>query len=72
VQTTPLDARLDSVIELPEQNVWTLVMPFTMLLFCIGALLKSPWLIAASGTATLLAMARWMWPGHVHPLETET
>jgi cytochrome c oxidase subunit 1/cytochrome c oxidase subunit I+III len=71
-RTTTLDARLEAVIVLPEQNVWAVLMAVAMLVLSVGLLVQWTWLIALAGAATLFAMARWMWPMHLHPLETET
>ncbi|MGH7523698.1 MAG: cytochrome c oxidase subunit I [Gemmatimonadales bacterium] len=70
-RTTPLDAHLEALVELPKQNVWALVASLTLLALSAGLLVRNVWVIVFGAVLTLLAMARWMWPVHAHPLETE-
>jgi heme/copper-type cytochrome/quinol oxidase subunit 1 len=70
-RTSPLDAELEGVIELPSPNVWTLVISLAMLGFFTGVLVRMAWLMAIGGAVTLLSLARWMWPTHAHVLGTE-
>ena len=70
-RTSPLDAELEAVIELPAQNVWTLVISLALLGFFTGVLMRVAWLMMAGGVVTLISLARWMWPKHDHVLETE-
>ena len=70
-RTSPLDAELEAVIELPAQNVWTLVISLALLGFFTGVLMRVGWLMIASGVLTLVSMACWMWPTHHTVLTTE-
>jgi cytochrome c oxidase subunit 1/cytochrome c oxidase subunit I+III len=70
-RTSPLDAELEAVIELPAQNLWTLCISIALLGFFTGVLLREVWLMTGSGAVTLVSLARWMWPTHGHVLETE-
>ncbi|MGH7584012.1 MAG: cytochrome ubiquinol oxidase subunit I, partial [Gemmatimonadales bacterium] len=70
-RTTVLDAEWEAVAELPEQNVWAVILPVAMLVFCAGALVRNGWLMAAAGVVVVGSMLRWMWPAHRYVLETE-
>jgi cytochrome c oxidase subunit 1/cytochrome c oxidase subunit I+III len=70
-RTSPLDAELEAVIELPAQNVWTLVISLALLVFFTGALVHMGWLMVGGGVLTLISMARWMWPARHIALGTE-
>jgi cytochrome c oxidase subunit 1/cytochrome c oxidase subunit I+III len=70
-RTSPLDAELEAVIELPAQNVWTLVISLALLVFFSGVLVRIWWLMIIGGVLTLISMARWMWPVHRSVLTTE-
>jgi heme/copper-type cytochrome/quinol oxidase subunit 1 len=70
-RTSPLDAELEAVIELPAQNVWTLVISLALLGFFTGVLMRTAWLMIGSGVLTLASMACWMWPTHHTVLTTE-
>jgi cytochrome c oxidase subunit I len=70
-RTSPLDAELEAVIELPAENVWTLVISLALLAFFTGVLVRMWWLMIAGAILTLASMARWMWPVHARVLPTE-
>ena len=61
-RTTALDAEPERPLELPEENLWTLVICFGLLAVFTGLLLR--WsAVAAGGVAlSLLSVARWLWP----------
>jgi cytochrome c oxidase subunit I+III len=61
-RTSPLDATLEGTIELPEDNVWTLVMSLALLFVFAGLLARWYGVAAVSGVVTLLSIARWLWP----------
>jgi heme/copper-type cytochrome/quinol oxidase subunit 1 len=70
-RTSPLDAELEAVIELPAQSVWTLVISLALLGFFTGVLVRLWWLMIAGGVLTLISMVRWMWPAPSRVLSTE-
>jgi heme/copper-type cytochrome/quinol oxidase subunit 1 len=70
-RTSALDAQLEAVIELPEDNGWTVLIAVTLLVAFVGLLVRLDWLTALGGVATLLCLARWLWPVHDKMLETE-
>jgi cytochrome c oxidase subunit 1/cytochrome c oxidase subunit I+III len=70
-RTSTLDARLETAIEMPEDNAWTLVISLAMLAAFAGLLVRSyPWAIGGT-IVSLLSAARWMWPTTTKVLETE-
>jgi cytochrome c oxidase subunit 1/cytochrome c oxidase subunit I+III len=71
-RTSALDAHLEEVIEMPEDNSWTLIISLAMLAGFVGLLVRLDWLAVAGGVVTLLCLARWLWPTHRKVLETET
>ena len=71
-RTSPLDAELERVIEMPEDNLWTLVIPVALLLATTGVLVRWYSLAIAGLVLTLISMARWAWPSKgMKVLETE-
>ena len=70
-RTSPLDAELEAAIELPDQNVWTLVISVALLGFFTGVLMRVAWLMVVAGVITLISMACWMWPAQHRVLHTE-
>jgi cytochrome c oxidase subunit 1/cytochrome c oxidase subunit I+III len=69
--TSALDAELQKALELPEGNVWTLVLSLGLLGIVTGVLLKWEPLAIISGIVTLISIARWAWPRQRMVLETE-
>ncbi len=61
-RTSALDGELEAAEELPEGNLWTVVIAVTLLLASIGLLLGWTWVTIASALASLFAIGRWMWP----------
>ena len=70
-RTTVLDARWETAVELPAQNVWTLVLSLAMLVACAGVMLHNWWTMSACFAVIVVSMIRWMWPRHGYLLETE-
>ena len=71
-RTSTLDATLEEPLEMPEDNLWSVVLPLAMLAATVGLLLRSlPWAIAGV-VISLISLARWMWPSNTRTLETET
>jgi uncharacterized membrane protein YbaN (DUF454 family) len=66
-----LDARLEDAVELPRDNVWTVIMSLALLLVFSGLLVRWNWLAGISAAITLLSAARWMWPLPTRVMETE-
>ncbi len=71
LRTSVLDADPERPIQLPEQNLWTVVISLTLLMFFTGLLVRWWWLAVAGGGLTLFALARWLWPGPTRIQETE-
>jgi len=70
-RTSTLDATLEEPIEMPEDNLWTVVIALAMLVGFVALLVRSyPWAIAGF-VVTLGSLARWMWPTTTKVLETE-
>jgi cytochrome c oxidase subunit 1/cytochrome c oxidase subunit I+III len=69
-RTSTLDATLEEPVEMPHDNVWAIVMPLTLLLAFAALLLHSYTWSAIGTAASLLCMARWMWPSSEKVLET--
>ena len=70
-RTSPLDAELEAVIEMPEDNIWTLIISIALLLVFAGFLVRWYSMAIVGVALTLLSMARWMWPVHRRVLENE-
>ena len=62
---------IEHTVELPEENVWTVVMSVAMLVGCASLLVRQEWWAVACGIVTLLSLGRWMWPVQSRVLETE-
>jgi cytochrome c oxidase subunit 1/cytochrome c oxidase subunit I+III len=60
--TSPVDASLDEPVELPESNLWSVVIAIGMLVAFAALLCRIDWLAAAGFVVTLFSLARWMWP----------
>ena len=69
-RTSALDATLEQAIELPEDNLWTLVISVTLLVFFSSILVRWYWPAIISAGLTLISLAGWMWPTR-KILETE-
>ena len=61
-RTSALDAEPERPLELPEENLWTLVICFGLLAAFTGLLLRWNVVAAAGAALTLLSLARWLWP----------
>jgi cytochrome c oxidase subunit 1/cytochrome c oxidase subunit I+III len=68
-QTSALDGTLEKLVELPEQNVWTLVISIALLLVFTGLLVRLYWIAIIAFIVVLISMARWAWPTHGTLLE---
>jgi cytochrome c oxidase subunit 1/cytochrome c oxidase subunit I+III len=70
-RTSSLDADLETTIEMPTENLWSVVICLTLLGAAGGVLVR--WSVFASICAalTLWCMARWMWPTTRRVLETD-
>jgi cytochrome c oxidase subunit 1/cytochrome c oxidase subunit I+III len=70
-RTTVLDAELEHSVELPHENLWTVVMAIAMLALTCTMLVR--WDRAAMVCVVIAAFsaARWMWPLQSRALETE-
>ena len=70
-RTSALDAALEAPIEMPDDNLWAVVITLGMLLAVAGVLVRSyPWAIIGA-VVSLFSLARWMWPTTTKVLETE-
>jgi heme/copper-type cytochrome/quinol oxidase subunit 1 len=70
-RTTVLDAELEHTVELPHDNIWTVLMSIVLLAVFAAVLVRWYWTAAIGVAATLLCAARWMWPVQSRVLETE-
>ncbi len=70
-RTSALDATLEEPVVMPTDSVWSILMPFTLLLACAALLVHSYTWAAIGAAATLICMARWMWPSSARVLKTE-
>jgi heme/copper-type cytochrome/quinol oxidase subunit 1 len=70
-RTSVLDASLEEVIEMPEDNIWAVLLSLALLAIPIGLLWR--WFgVAIGGTVVALLMtARWLWPSHRKLMETD-
>ncbi len=70
-RTSVLDADLEKVIEMPEDNVWAVLLSLGLLVVPVGILWR--WYGVAIGgvVASMLMAARWLWPTHGRVMETE-
>jgi cytochrome c oxidase subunit 1/cytochrome c oxidase subunit I+III len=70
-RTSVLDASLEEVIEMPEDNIWAVLLSLALLAIPIGLLWR--WFgVAIGGTVVALLMtARWLWPSHRKVMETD-
>jgi cytochrome c oxidase subunit 1/cytochrome c oxidase subunit I+III len=70
-RTSVLDASLEEVIEMPEDNIWAVLLSLALLAIPIGLLWR--WFgVAIGGTVVALLMtARWLWPSRRKLMETD-
>jgi cytochrome c oxidase subunit 1/cytochrome c oxidase subunit I+III len=61
-RTTALDAEPERPLELPEENLWTLVICLGLLAAFTGLLVHWNAVAVAGGAVTLISLARWLWP----------
>jgi cytochrome c oxidase subunit I len=67
-RTSVLDGELERAIELPHENLFTLVLSVALLLLFGGLLIRAYWLAGLGGVLTLVSLARWLWP-HLTKIE---
>jgi cytochrome c oxidase subunit 1/cytochrome c oxidase subunit I+III len=60
--TTALDGNAEPPVELPGENLWSVVIAFTMLIACVGLLVHSYLVFGTGLGTTLFCAARWLWP----------
>jgi cytochrome c oxidase subunit 1/cytochrome c oxidase subunit I+III len=70
-RTSVLDAQLENVVELPNDNVWTVIMSLALLGTFSGLLVRWNLFAAICGAIAFLSCARWMWPLQSKVMETE-
>jgi cytochrome c oxidase subunit I+III len=70
-RTSVLDASLEQVMEMPEDDIWAVLLALVLLAIPIGILWQ--WYGVAIGgvVVSLLMLARWLWPRHRKVMETE-
>jgi cytochrome c oxidase subunit 1/cytochrome c oxidase subunit I+III len=69
--TTALDADPQPPVLLPAENLWSVVIAFTMLIACVGLLVHSYLWLAIGVATTLGCAARWLWPTTARVAEVE-
>ncbi len=60
--TSPIAARAEEPVELPNENVWAVIIAVGMLVAVVALLTGAYWVSAAGGVLTLFSLARWLWP----------
>ncbi|HEX7020361.1 MAG TPA: cytochrome c oxidase subunit I [Gemmatimonadaceae bacterium] len=70
-RTSTLDAELEALVELPEDNVWAVAVTIVLLFLFWGLLVRSYWVFGVTLTLSLLMAARWMWPMTRKVMETD-
>lgn len=70
-RTSAMDATLEEAIEMPEDNLWTVVLSIALMGFFGALLVRWYWVMGAFGLLSLLSMARWMWPIQHKVMETD-
>jgi cytochrome c oxidase subunit 1/cytochrome c oxidase subunit I+III len=70
-RTSVLDAQLEHVIELPTDNIWTVIMSLALLGTFSGLLVRWNWFAGICAAIAFLSTARWMWPLQSRVMETE-
>jgi hypothetical protein len=69
--TSALDASFQRPVVLPSENLWSVVIAFSLLL-AFSALLVHSYLWAGIGAAlSLWCLARWLWPTTAHVAEVD-
>jgi cytochrome c oxidase subunit 1/cytochrome c oxidase subunit I+III len=69
--TSVLDAQLEHQVELPGDNIWTVVAAIALLGTFSALLVRWHWTAIVCGVIALLSVARWMWPLPARVMETE-
>jgi hypothetical protein len=69
--TTTVDGDPDAPVELPEDNVWSVVITVGMLIAFAALLARIDALAVVGLGITLLCAARWMWPTRAQIAEAE-
>ena len=70
-RTSMLDAELEKVMEMPEDDVWAVLIALALLCIPIGILWRWYGLALGGVIVSLLMAARWLWPTHRKVMETE-
>jgi cytochrome c oxidase subunit I len=70
-RTSVLDGQLEHVIELPNDNIWTVIMSLALLGTFSGLLVRWYWFAGICAAIAFLSTARWMWPLQSRVMETE-
>jgi heme/copper-type cytochrome/quinol oxidase subunit 1 len=70
-RTSMLDADLEKVMEMPEDNIWAVLLSFALLAIPVGILWRWYGVSIGGVVASLFMTARWLWPSHVKVMETE-
>ena len=70
-RTSVLDATLEKVMEMPEDDIWAVLLALALLAIPIGLLWRWFWVAIAGVAISLLMTARWLWPTHRRVMETE-
>jgi heme/copper-type cytochrome/quinol oxidase subunit 1 len=70
-RTSAMDATLEEAIEMPEDNLWAVVISVALLGLFAALLVRWYWVMGAFGILVLFSMARWMWPIQHKVMETD-
>jgi hypothetical protein len=60
--TSAIDATPEEPAELPNVNLWAVIVAVGILVTVVALLSLSYWIAAAGGVLTLFSLARWLWP----------
>ncbi len=64
--TTPLDARPNLILEMPEDSLAPLLLTLGLCALFVGALAHAWWLAALGGLTGFGALLDWLWPRFIH------
>ncbi len=68
--TTLLDADPQSIVQMPSESPWPLLLAGALLVFFLGALLSQVAVVLAGVVLVLIGVAGWLWP-RVQPVDIE-
>jgi cytochrome c oxidase subunit I+III len=73
VGTSALDAEPSTIMRMPEDSAWPLVLAVSLTIVCYGLLAESIWLFTLGVFGTAMSAIGWLWPERLHdeaPIDT--